>query len=252
MEELEGRTPSVRAFYALLQDEVEGRILVDKSPSYALDPNALARAERDFRDPFYIQLVRHPYAMIESFVSRHMEQILFLHEHPFGPRELAEMVWLTSHRNVSNFLAGVPAHRHGTVRFEDLVRRPAATMMELCSRMGIPFDVGVTQPYAHLEERMVDGIHDASLPMGDTHLLAHDHIDAALADRWKGVLNDDYLSHATWGLAESFGYRGRGKDPSDGDDAGASTGGPRGTHDDRQKLRRRRLEARRHAGSEGD
>ena len=39
------------------------RILVDKSPSYALDPAVLRKAEVDFEGARYIHLVRHPLPM---------------------------------------------------------------------------------------------------------------------------------------------------------------------------------------------
>ena len=35
-------------------------MLVDKTPSYALDPAMLRRAEEAFEEPLYIHLVRHP------------------------------------------------------------------------------------------------------------------------------------------------------------------------------------------------
>ena len=53
---------------------------------------------------------------------------------------------------------------------------------------------------------MVDGIHAVSAPMGDTHFLEHKRIDPGMADRWKGVLANDFLSERTWQLARGFGY----------------------------------------------
>src|SRR6185295_12312399 len=64
-QELEG--VSTRRFYGLLQGWLDGRWLVDKTPSYALDGAVLARAEEEFEAPFYIHLLRHPHGMIRSF-----------------------------------------------------------------------------------------------------------------------------------------------------------------------------------------
>ena len=58
MEACEDAGYSTKRFYRLLQEQLGGRMLVDKSPQYALDPAALARAERDFEEPLYIHLVR--------------------------------------------------------------------------------------------------------------------------------------------------------------------------------------------------
>ena len=98
---------TTKAFYRRLQDAVRPRILVDKSPSYALDPGALRKAEADFDRPLYIHLVRHPAPMIDSFERHHMDQVLYLHEHPYGARQLAELVWTLSHRTITS----VPRYR---------------------------------------------------------------------------------------------------------------------------------------------
>src|SRR6476620_4424780 len=66
MAEAEARGLSVRQFYAELQGEIGDRLLVDKTPSYALDPSTLARMEEDFEEPLYLHLLRHPYGMIRS------------------------------------------------------------------------------------------------------------------------------------------------------------------------------------------
>ena len=90
---------TTKQFYAELQEWIGDRTLVYKSPSYVLDRAVLERAERDFDNPLYIQLVRHPFSMVESFERYHMEQVLFLKEHDFSPRQLGELVWLLSHEN---------------------------------------------------------------------------------------------------------------------------------------------------------
>ena len=115
---------TTKAFYRRLQDAVRPRILVDKSPSYALDPGALRKAEADFDGPLYVHLVRHPAPMIDSFERHHMDQVMYLHDHPYGARQLAELVWTLSHRTITSFLDTVPQDRWFRLRFEDLVRIP--------------------------------------------------------------------------------------------------------------------------------
>ena len=46
------------AFYALLQELIGKRLLVDKTPIYPMHPEILRRAERDFDSPLYLHLVR--------------------------------------------------------------------------------------------------------------------------------------------------------------------------------------------------
>ena len=53
---------------------------------------------------------------------------------------------------------------------------------------------------------MTDGIYDESMPMGDTKLLEHKHIDATVADTWRDVVDDDFLGEPTWDMAVALGY----------------------------------------------
>ena len=206
MAELEQQGQSTRGFYRYLQKAIHGRMLVDKSPSYAMDPNALARAERDFAEPLYIHLVRHPYAMVTSFESYHMEQVLYLGNHEFSPRQLGELVWLVSHMNIGDFLTNIPPQRQYAIRYEELVTRPRLVMQEMCAQLGIRFDEGLLRPYDNLERKMTDGLQPDSTPMGDTHLFQYRSISPRAAARWRGVVEDNFLSESTWQLAELMGY----------------------------------------------
>ena len=197
---------TTKAFYRRLQDAIAPRILVDKSPSYALDPVALERAEADFDGALYIHLVRHPVPMIESFERHHMEQILYLRDHPFASRQLAELVWTLSHRTILKFLENVPSQRWVRLKFEDLVTDPAGQMEALCRRLGLPFDPAVTQPYEQLETKMVDGVYPESAPMGDPNFLAHGRIDPAAADAARRPDLTASLGDPTRQLAASLGY----------------------------------------------
>lgn len=203
---LEDDGQDVKALYRAIQEWIGDRMLVDKSPSYGLDPNALKKAEADFERPLYVHLVRHPYAMIRSFERLHMDQVLYLRKNDFSARQLGELVWLLTHRNVLDFLGTIPEERYVRLRYEDLVRDPEARMRALCERFGLRFHPGLVDPYAEIEHKMTDGIYPESLPMGDVHLLEHRAIDPRLADTWKGVAEDDFLSPITWELAESLGY----------------------------------------------
>ena len=202
--EAEGLT--TRQLYRRLQEAVRPRILVDKSPSYALDPAVLRKAEVDFEGARYIHLVRHPLPMIDSFERHHMDQVLYLNEHPFGPRQLAELVWTSSHRNIMEFLSGVPRERWFRLQFEQLVRDPAVQMEALCARLGLAFDPAVLQPYDRLDGKMVDGVYPESAPMGDPGFLAHGRIDPAAAVTPSESDHSVALGEPTSDLAARLGY----------------------------------------------
>ena len=205
MQAAEAEDLTTKAFYRRLQEAVKPRLLVDKSPSYALDPDALRRAEEDFDGPLYIHLVRHPVPMIDSFERHHMDQVLYLHEHPFGPRQLAELVWTLSHRTIAAFLDGVPRERWVRLRFEDLVEDPARQMEALCDGLGLAFDPAVVRPYDRLDAKMVDGVYPESAPMGDPGFLARGRIDPTAAAITVGERSAQ-LGEPTRQQARSLGY----------------------------------------------
>jgi hypothetical protein len=192
-------------FYRLLQEWISPRVLVDKTPAYAMDLVALRRAEQEFRDPLYVHLVRHPHAMVRSFERRRLDQV-FPGRDGWSPRELGELVWLTSHENTLAFLQDVPANRQCRIRFEDLIRHPERVMRALCSAVGLRFDPALVHPYNGTERNATTGVYAVSTSMADPSFGERRSIDPTVADRWRGVVEDDFLGDLTWGLAAAFGY----------------------------------------------
>ncbi|MES1243277.1 MAG: amino acid adenylation domain-containing protein, partial [Acidobacteriota bacterium] len=194
------------AAYGRLQALIGEQRLVDKTPSYALVPGALRRAEEGFEAPFYIHLVRHPAGMIRSFDEAKLDQLVFRREHSYSRRELAELIWVASHRRILDHLATVPPERQARVRFEDLVAAPERTLRELCGRLGLDFDPAMARPYDDLGRRMADGLHAESRVLGDVKLAGHCAVDPAVADRWRADLSEADLGGPARELAVRFGY----------------------------------------------
>ncbi len=197
---------STKDFYRWLQERAGGRLLIDKSPSYALDPDALRHAEEGFTSPRYIHLVRDPLAMSRSFESYHMDQIMFLRDHSWPGRTLGELVWTLSHRNILALAEQVPEERMLRIRFEDLVSDPRPVMTRVASFLGLDFDESLVHPYEGIETKMVDGLHVESTPMGDTRLLERDRIDPNVVRRWEQPGEDSPLGRPTRELARRLGY----------------------------------------------
>ena len=207
MEDLEGRGLTTKECYCLLQEWLGERRLVDKTPSYALDPSVLAKAEDDFQDALYIHLIRHPFGMIRSFEEARMEQIFFRHEHPFTRRELAELIWLVSHQNIVRFLEEAPRERQHRVRFEELLDEPEPVLRGVCRFLGIEFAAGMCRPYQDKDRRMTDGIHAESRMLGDVKFHSHADVNAGVAGRWREQRGHDDLARETWELAVELGYQ---------------------------------------------
>ncbi|HEY9420940.1 MAG TPA: condensation domain-containing protein, partial [Thermoanaerobaculia bacterium] len=203
--EREGVT-TTRGLYREMQEWIGDRLLVDKTPSYALDLSVLRRAEETFENARYIHLLRHPYGMIRSFEEAKLEQVFFRHPHSFARRELAELIWLVSQRNILEFLSGIPSERQKVVRFEDVLASPEAELRSVCEFLGIEYHPDMAEPYKEKSARMTDGIHQWSRMLGDVKFHQHSGVDRNAADRWRELAREDFLGEPAWDLAEQLGY----------------------------------------------
>jgi FkbH-like protein len=209
---------TTQEFYQWMQERIAPRILVDKTPAYALNKQVLARAESDFRDARYIHLLRHPAGMIHSFVEARLEEIFFRHPHSFPARILAELIWCVSQQNVLDFLADIPLKRKLTLKFEDLLANPQEHLQRICQFLQLPYDPAMANPYDEpgLEDhsrgqrmgtrRMTDGLHTVSRMLGDVKFNQHRAIDPQVAERWRNHLAENSLGTCTHELAERLGY----------------------------------------------
>jgi amino acid adenylation domain-containing protein len=198
--EAEAADLSVAAMYGRLQEWAGGRLIVDKTPSYALDLPTLERAEEMFDGPLYVHLVRHPKATVDSYVEARMDRVY--QEFPFGPAGQAEAIWLLAHRNALEFLARVPAERQHRLLFEEMVKSPEESMRALSRFLGLDFAPAMLDPYQG--ERMTDGLHAGTRMMGDPKFHQHRGIEARVADRWKG--SEGSLRPESRELAAALGY----------------------------------------------
>jgi pimeloyl-ACP methyl ester carboxylesterase len=188
--------------YALLQKLAGHRLLVDKSPTYATHRATLERAEAIFAGAKYVHLVRHPYAVIESFCRLRMDKLVAAGDN--DPYALAEAIWTDSNRNILDFCQQLPPERHHLVRYEDLVTKPRPVMEKLCQFLEVPFDEAVLTPYAG--QRMTEGIHQQSLPIGDPNFLQHKQIESQLAENWQKIQLPRPLSSDARHIASSLAY----------------------------------------------
>jgi hypothetical protein len=191
--DLVSRDVSVPDVYALIQREAAPRILVDKTPGYALDIETLRDAEAIFDRPRYIHLTRHPAAVVESVVHNRFNRLVGDDGDPYA---FAEQVWQTAARNLAAFGAEVGDRCH-RLRFEDLVAAPEATLTATCDFLGIRFEPAMLQPYS--SGRMITG-------PGDPNIFDHQDIDAGKGLRWRDVVLPAALGADTTALAAELGY----------------------------------------------
>ncbi|GAA0764262.1 sulfotransferase [Ideonella azotifigens] len=199
---------STKAFYNLLQQPLKGeKLLVDKTPSYVIDVDILKRIEQDFDRPLYIHLTRHPLGMIRSYEESKLQRLMpMVQEASFGSRELAELTWLTAQQNTVAAGQHVPADRWLQIQYEDIVCNPSASIEKICSFAGIPYEDAMINPYQEMDQRMTDGVDNASKMSGDLKFHLHNAINPDAAVRWKQFYSEDILGAQTREVAASLGY----------------------------------------------
>ncbi|MCP5155942.1 MAG: SDR family NAD(P)-dependent oxidoreductase, partial [Ectothiorhodospiraceae bacterium] len=197
----------VERVYRTLQRWAGERLLVDKTPSYAMNAAVLERADAMFDGARFVHLVRHPYAMIESFVRHRMAHLL--EDDPGDPQAVAEHWWTTCNENLVALADRLGPQRVHRVRYEDLVREPEPVMREMCRFLDVEFDPAVLDPYAR--GAVIGGV-------GDPDILQHDGVDPRLADAWERVELARPVDPRTAALAARFDYTLPGNDSDAGSD----------------------------------
>ncbi|MDJ0634241.1 MAG: alpha/beta fold hydrolase [Xenococcaceae cyanobacterium MO_188.B29] len=193
---------SVREVYQMLQKLAGDRLLVDKSPTYASNRETLESSEAIFSNAKYIHLVRHPYAVIESFARMRMDKLIGAKNS--NPYQLAESIWTNSNQNILDFQQLIDRDRLLLVQYEELVTQPRQVMERVCDFLAIPFDEAVLQPYQG--DRMTDGVHSTSMSLGDPNFLNHQTIDAQLGETWRKIKLPSLLGTTAQQIARQLNY----------------------------------------------
>ena len=210
MEQFETQDVTVQEFFKRIQAWIGDRLLVDKSPGYSYDIDIMDLIEQYFQDPLYINLTRHPYGMIHSFVEARMDLLngqQVMDELDFTSREFAEVIYTNSVGNILEFLKKVPQERQLLIKFEDLAQTPGDIVKNICRFLDINFDSEMLQPYKEREKRMTDGIYSEGQMIGDPKFHLHKRINAEVVDNWKKDYIEDFLGEPTLEIAAILGYQ---------------------------------------------
>lgn len=196
LENLIDKNIDTQETYRLIQKNLNKEILVDKCPHNSIKIESLKRAERIFDSPKYIFLVRHPYAVIDSYIKN---RIYAFHDlKGENPYHFAERDWYSRNRNLVDFFSTVEQERWIQVRYEDLVKQPEKTIKKVCRFLGIEYQEAMILPYDG--NRMMDGD-------GDPNIFNHSSIDPKLADVWMDIKLPYKLEKDTEDLAKLFSYK---------------------------------------------
>ncbi|MEM9271693.1 MAG: hybrid fatty acyl-AMP ligase/type I polyketide synthase [Cyanobacteria bacterium P01_F01_bin.143] len=193
---------SVSEVYQMLQELAGDHLLIDKSPTYASNRATLNQAEAIFSNAKYIHLVRHPYAVIESFARMRMDKLIG--QGNSNPYQLAESIWHQSNRNILDFAKQIDQDKLLLVHYEELVAHPEKVMRQVCEFLGVAFDSRVLTPYKG--DRMTDGVNDKSMSIGDPNFLKRKQIDPEMANAWRKIKLPLLLNDLTQYISAKLDY----------------------------------------------
>jgi|GEM_PF-2054315 len=205
----------IQKVYQNLQEKCAPQILVDRGTIYGFDIEILRRAEKIFKNPKYLHLVRHPYTVLRSGSSMVKKTMLMRNMiSNFASSEVDEFLhrqidhsWGVTHANALRFFDEIGNKKGFRIKFEDLVANPKRTLKEICSFLQIPFAEEMMNPY-DIEENM--RLHNKTGKTGiaarDPKLMKQKQIDAKGAIISKHSIPALPLSSNTEHLAASLGY----------------------------------------------
>lgn len=207
-EKFQEKNLNISEFYAELQNRLGNRILVDKTPGYSINIDVLNKCEQLFDDALYIHLLRHPYGMINSYEHARLDLLSgsLKKELNLSSRNIAELIYTISNQNINKFLETIPTHRKFVLKYEDLVNEPQKIISKMCEFIGIDFEPAMLKPYEDKNKKMIDGIREGGLMIGDIKFNTHKYIDVQLANRWKEYIKKDFLSDITKELTQQYHY----------------------------------------------
>jgi len=203
VEEWERNSLPISDVYSYIHAKAKGRLLVDKSPSYAMNMTVLDQLDDVFDDVRVVHLLRHPLPVIQSFVKLRMDKLLgFEGQDPYS---LAEDIWRISNTNIQSLGQKLGSRQFLSLRYEDLVASPESSLRPLCDFLEIPFNEALLNPY--VGNRLTDGLHQQSMGVGDPNFLQHQSIDSSLATNWQKLQLNHRLNPKTAELASFYGYQ---------------------------------------------
>lgn len=182
----------VKEVYRLLHALSPKAILVDKTPFVARFPRDFGRLEKDFSDPRYIFLSRHPCGVIDSLM-----RIQAIPPHPRHTLQEAEEHWLKGNREISDFLQEIPQQRWLHVHHERVLGSPASAMREVAAFLGLDYHPAMLNPYSG--DRLMEGI-------GSPNIFSRTKIEPQALDEDRTNHIALRLDSATKKLACELGY----------------------------------------------
>jgi len=142
---------SARQFLRHLAERTGARVLIDKSPSTALNPVNLQRLYRSFPDARILHLVRHPRATCSSIHQLRQKTARKREDTPSD--ELSpEQLWLRINRNILDFTERLPLGQSMRIQGEQLLAEPERYLTQMTEWLGLSGDAHSLEAMLHPED----------------------------------------------------------------------------------------------------
>jgi len=234
--EFERNNTPISEVYQWFQSHLDGKYMVDKSPSYLMNLNILKRAENmgaaQGTKPIYIVLKRHPFDLFDSVVDNQFDDLFttlnknyneVAHgeveagnsdfftpyvETPENPcrsaLEIAEGSYINTMKNAMLFLENIPQERRIELSYEQLVSNGEHELNRLCEFLHLPFDENMLTPH-----QSVNGQSTSKERVRDPNFHKHTSVSTNMKMKWKNkeeFWNSQVLCRATVELSNRLGY----------------------------------------------
>ncbi|MCB1776585.1 MAG: sulfotransferase [Candidatus Competibacteraceae bacterium] len=141
---------SARRFLHHLAECTGSRILIDKSPSTALNPVNLKRLQRNFPEARILHLVRHPRATCQS-IHELRQKTAHSREERQADELSPEQLWLRINRNILDFTERLPVGQGMRIQGEQLLTEPERYLAQIAEWLGLSSDAHSLDAMLHPE-----------------------------------------------------------------------------------------------------
>jgi hypothetical protein len=172
---------STAELFRTIQSWLPDRILIDKSPLYALTPGSMSRIQTHFPEARYLHLTRHPGDMMKSLLQLQQKLREPILERTARRRSLSwprfnaervENYWLQPNLAIVEFLESVPPEKQMRLRGEDLLSDPRTVVRQIAEWLGVRTDDEAIEAMLHPEKSPFASYGPANAKLGnDPHFL---------------------------------------------------------------------------------
>ncbi|WP_372603477.1 sulfotransferase [Actibacterium sp.] len=202
-----------RKVFDFIQEAVGDKILVEKSPSLTLMPNALERMYSNFPQASFLHLVRHPRATGKSVLELHKN-----YGKRTGGRTLLdpEQLWLRCNQNAADFGATLPTGQYMRIKGEWLMTDPYTYLPQIAQWLDIDDGPDAIEEMLHPENSPYACVGPEGAPYGnDPNFLKNPNLDRERMQKISEPRLDDaidwrpgeHFTRPVVKLANQFGYQ---------------------------------------------